>query len=209
MGKIASLQKRLIDRNNSGLILPSLCICRGEKRNIVSPSGEILATDCGEKHYIDKADVRLRDLLIKEFVNKNYLIWITSGFRCETHNRYCVVFDKTGATKLNSLHTKGMAVDFVAFKNGKPLTISQCAAKAEKLLNNIAYKFDDEDWFKIFPRYPNLTKKIRNQFFIKCYNIGEGRDPDNLHEFCYFHIDFRGISLEDPDARPYYQRLNK
>ena len=104
---------------------------------------------------------------------------ITSGYRSKTHNDYSWAFvvANGGAREtvsLTSKHMTGRAVDFY--------------------IDNFSYEQHLTIEKKLHKWIGHLDKPLRgslNKIWTKVYRKNEGRDPDNLHEMPYIHVEWR------------------
>ncbi|EKD56184.1 MAG: hypothetical protein ACD_58C00276G0005 [uncultured bacterium] len=176
--------------------------CKGTGKE-VSNQDEVVR-DCSE-HTLDdfnqkvgaqiELDSRLANFIFNEIISKGYKIIITSGFRCPEHNHFSQVFDDSGKTKKDSLHSKAEAVDFIVLNNqGLPLTYQENKDFEKVLESQKEYIIPQDKLNKLHEQNPYISTNIKIQFFITSYKPEEGRDPDNNHDWSYMHLDFRTIS---------------
>ncbi len=100
---------------------------------------------------------------------------LTSGYRCEAHNRYswaCLARDGDAAgVSRRSLHRSGAAADF--YVEGVR-DISKYRTFAEELRRTAAASPGKTVWTRV-------------------YGAEEVRDPDNRHDYPYIHVHLLGV----------------
>ena len=142
-------------------------------------SGEVLR-DCamGERPAIPMAK-EIKRLVEKLRCEVGDTVVVTSGYRSPRHNEFlrawvAVRQPKRNTVSSKSRHTRGRAVDFYV----KGYDYSRLMTLAAKL----------KRWAG---KLPHSLRGSRESVWIKVYRKTEGREPDNLHDFPYIHLELR------------------
>jgi hypothetical protein len=153
-------------------------ICRGRSSDSVDFEGRHYA-DCSGGH-LPRGGVRpaLLHLLNELQTVSGRRVVVTSGYRCEKHNRYSWAFtaretgDRMGVSR-DSLHRAGAAADFYLEGERRPGKYQYFARK----LYHLAAADGEGVWARV-------------------YAADKVRDPDNRHDYPYIHVHLLGIERE-------------
>ncbi len=159
--------------------------CKGAAGRSVSHEGKEYG-DCAGGHG-PLGGVR-RDLLtlLNRFQSQTgRALTVSSGYRCQAHNRYSWAFvrsrgEREDAVSRQSLHRAGAAADFYVDGVSNQEQYGKWAEELVRLAGDLGLKA----WTRV-------------------YGAQEGRDPDNLHAFPYIHLHLLGVKREAlPPGKP-------